>query len=171
MCNRWLKNEPYYNGELLLSKIRRLTMRPDWTLEELVEALQPWAKTLVEAADESGKCDGSLVDYMPFNIMLKDGKAIAFDQEWIAKERLLVTRLLFRGLYHTLLRIMPLRKSSQHDAVMFSDIFNALLASLSLSPEIPAYLPYLRWQEAKLMRKIHDFSKFRSPEDFRISYM
>lgn len=166
-----VENEPYYSGELLFSKIRRLTMRPDWTLDQLFEALEPWTRILVEDADESGKCAGKLLDYVPFNIVLQDGRAIAFDQEWIAKERLLLTHLLFRGLYHTLLRMMPLRRSSQHNAVLFSDIFNALIAKLGISPDIPASLPYLRWQEAKLMRALSGFSKFRSPEDFKINYM
>lgn len=166
-----VENEPYYKGEFLFSKIRRLTMRPDWTLEELFDVLEPWTKPLLEDVDDSGKCDGKLLDFMPFNIILQDGKPVAFDQEWISKDRLLITHLLFRGLYHTLVRMMPLRRSSRHNLASFSDIFNALIARLDLSPKVPASLPYLRWQEAKLMRSVHGFAKFQSPDDFKIIYM
>lgn len=166
-----VEDEPYFAGETLFSRIRKVAMRSDWTLEELFQAFEPWAQALKDNADESWRCDGKLLDFMPFNLVLENGELKDFDQEWISREKLLLPHLLYRGFYHTLVRMLPLRKSVRHDTATFSELFNAFMKWQQLPENCPVSLDYLRWQEEKLLRNIQGFAKFRSPRDFQIQYM
>ncbi|MBD5640993.1 MAG: hypothetical protein HDQ91_01055 [Desulfovibrio sp.] len=137
----------------------------------MFSAFDPWSKALKDSADEAWTCDGKLLDFMPFNLVYENGKLQAFDQEWIYKDRLLLSHLLYRGFYHTLTRMMPLRKSTRHDIAVFSDLFNRFIKWQNLPEGCPVSMDYLRWQEEKLMRSIHGFARFRSVRDFPIQYM
>ena len=146
-----LEDEPYYNGELLSSRIRKIAMRPDWTLEEFFAACAPWVNILKKNADADFLCDGNLMDLAPFNIIMdENNEARPFDLEWISRERLPLTYILFRGLYHTLTRMQALRKSSRHHIDTFSALFTEFMKYLKLPASLPISSDYLWWRENKL---------------------
>lgn len=163
-------DEPYLRGELLFSKIRKIAMRKDWTLEDFFQAFDPWVNMLKENADENLQCDGHLLDLTPFNIMMDGGAAKSFDLEWVYPKKLPLAFLLYRGFYHTLLRMMPLRKSSAHNAGAFSTFLQGFMARQNLPSDHPANIDYLWWQEVKFAREIKNNPRISMPKDFKILY-
>lgn len=166
-----IEDEPYHKGELLISKIRKVAMRPDWTPAELFRAFEPWAKVLRENADEDLKCDGSLLDFAPFNLVVEGDKVVAFDQEWRSREKLPLAWLLYRGFFNTILRILPIRKSRVCDFQFMSDMFREFIKTQGLPSEIAASYDYLWWQEVKFLKCIKNNPRYRPPKDFNILYM
>lgn len=166
-----LEDEPYLKGEFLLSRIRKVAMRPDWTVEEFFEAFEPWVKALKKRADSDWMCDGALLDFMPFNLFLIDGEVAPFDLEWISREKLPLTYLLFRGFIYTLFRIFPLRKSKCHTMRTLSDLFKEFIRRQNLPPELPQSYDYLWWQELKLMRELKNNPQGRTSREVPIIYM
>lgn len=167
-----LDNEPYYKGELLFSRIRKIAMRPDWTLEEFFAACMPWVNLLKENADANFLCDGTLMDLTPFNIIMdENNEARPFDLEWASREKLPLTYILYRGLYHTITRIQALCKSSRHQIDTFSALFKEFLTYLDLPASLPTSADYLWWRENKFMQFIKNNKKYTLPKDLKISYM
>lgn len=166
-----VEDEPYYKGELLSSQIRKIAMRPDWTLEEFFSAFQPWIDLLKENMDENGYCDGELMDLTPFNMVFNNSKVEIFDQEWVANKKLPFVFLLYRGFLNTVLRMLPLRRSVKHNITKFSDLFKEFIKSQHLSDSFPISLDYLWWQEVKFMKFIKNNPKYSSIKDFPIVYM
>lgn len=165
-----VKNEPYFNGELLLSRISRIVMQRDWTLEEFFNAFKPLVEMLKANMDAEGACDGALLDLTPFNVIMMGDEAKAFDLEWVAKGRLPIQFILYRGFYHTIWKLMPFRKSSQHNAATFQELFQAFLKSLNL--RLPEVSPeYLWWREGQFMKEIKPASKGMPRKDFPLLYM
>lgn len=166
-----VKNEPYYNGELLISRISRIAMRRDWTLEEFFSAFAPFVDMLKANMDAEGKCDGALLDLTPFNMVMTAEGAKAFDLEWIAKGRLSIEFILYRGFYHTVSRLMPFQKSSSHNVTTFQELFAAFLESFNLSLE-EVSPDYFWWQEGRFMWEIKPGNKRTMPrKDFPLDYM
>ena len=167
-----VEDEPYYEGRLLLSEIRKITMRPDWTLEELFNALQPWYKMLYDNMDAEGYCDGELLDLVPFNIIMNNGKAKAFDLEWQTDKKIPITVLLHRGLFNTLMRIMPIRRSSKHNVSTFQELFQKFMATQNVPASFPLSPDYLAWQETKFQEVLRGNKIRMKPiKDFNILYM
>ena len=167
-----LNDEPYYSGELLFSRIRKIAMRPDWTLEEFFSALTPWVNILKENADADFLCDGALMDLTPFNIIMDENNAPRpFDLEWASRERLPLTYILYRGLYHTITKIQGLCKSSRHQTDTFSALFKAFVNSLHLPASLPTSGDYLWWRENKFMQFIKNNKNYTMPKDLKIPYM
>lgn len=165
-----VKNEPYYNGELLISRISRIVMRNDWTLEEFFEAFTPLVEILRGNMDSAGYCDGALMDLTPFNIVMMEDGAKAFDLEWVSKERLPIQYILYRGLYHTLGRLVPIRKSSRHKVSTFLELFGEFLKRLNLrGAEVSQ--DYLWWKEGCFMRNIKPDNKNMPVKDFPLLYL
>lgn len=166
-----LKDEPYYKGEFLFSKIRKIAMRPDWTLEEFFAAFKPWSDALIANADSEWNCDGNLIDFTPFNIFIENGEVKPFDLEWVARKRLPLPYLLYRGLFNTVMRMLPLRKSTSHNIGNSTELFQEFIKTLHLPDSLPISNDYLWWQELKFMRSIRGKQKFMFPKEFRIAYM
>lgn len=167
-----LDDEPYYKGELLFSRIRKIAMRPDWTLEEFFASFTPWVDILKENADADFLCDGTLMDLTPFNIIMdENNEARPFDLEWASRERLPLTYILYRGFYHTITRIQALRKSSRHQMDTFSALFTEFVNYLKLPASLPTSSDYLWWRENKFMKFIKNNPQYTLPKDLKIHYM
>lgn len=105
---RHLSSEPLYHGPLLGDRYVDVLNKPGWTEEDLARISSPWAEYLKgrQLADTEGLLPGCLVDCTPFNIAcLPDGSLGLFDQEWVAKESIPLTFVLFRGLLNVLSRM------------------------------------------------------------------
>lgn len=167
-----LTDEPYYEGESLFAKIRSVAMRKDWTLEEFFAAFEPWAKVLAEDADHDWNCDGKLLDFTPFNIIVdKAGVLHPFDLEWASRKRVPLAWLLYRGFRHTVRRMMPIRHSSRHNVPTFSALFSEYLKTRNIPASIPSNYDYLWWQESKFMKFIYQNPRSTMPKDFDLMYM
>lgn len=168
-----VEDEPYYGGELLISYIRKIAMRPDWSLEEFFSAFEPWVRLLQANMDDDLKCDGNLLDVTPFNIIYNPntGETRVFDQEWIARKKVPFIWLLYRGFYNTVLRIIPIQKSSRVNVALFSQLFREYVNFLKLPEQMPVSLDYLWWQEMKFSKFIKHNSRYLGPKDFKIVYM
>lgn len=166
-----IADEPYYPGELLISQISKVAMRPDWTLEEFFQAFDPWVKALLARTDASWHCDSGMLDYMPFNLVWHNGELVAFDQEWGAQQPIPLLHLLYRGFFNTVQRIMPLQRSSRHNMKSGAEMFRAFLRYLNLPASLPQSLDYLWWQELKFLRFVKQNPNFLTRKDFPLIYM
>lgn len=165
-----VKNESYHNGELLSSRLSRIVMRRDWTLEEFFEALTPLVDILKGNMDSEGLCDGALMDLTPFNIVMEEDGPRAFDLEWVSKERLPIQFILYRGIYHTLGKLIPMRKSSKHNVSTFLELFEEFIKRLNL-PVAEISPDQLWWKEGRFMQKIKPENKKMPRKDFSLLYM
>lgn len=166
-----INDEHYISGPLLISRIRKIAMRPDWTLEEFFAAFMPWVELLKQNMDESGHCDGALLDLTPFNIIVHGNEYLPIDLEWVSRKKLSLAYLIYRGFSNTLQRIQPLRRSSRHNIASFIELFNEFVKRLNLPPEMPVSADYLWWQEVKFMKYLNKNSKCLPLKDFKLLYM
>lgn len=166
-----LQNEPYYPGELLIQRIRRVAMAPDWRLEEFFAAFDPWADALKAKADANWECDGALLDFAPFNLVYDKGELKAFDQEWRAERRLPLVYLLYRGLFHTMSRIGPLAKSSKHAVSTFAELFQKFIEYQNLPADLPVSLDDCFGREEKFLKFIKNKPKMGMFRGVELEYM
>lgn len=104
-----LQDESYINGRILLGTILSIMSTKGWSTKDIIN----WAHTFYEVIvsksfekDNQVWLEGKYLDLTPFNISLANGKSHFFDLEWISKEDIPAYYVFFRGLAHSLWRIL-----------------------------------------------------------------
>lgn len=98
---------PWVDGDLLSYEFYEVSMQRDFR-QAMLKKFVPYAKELIERFSTGEKdfegypiLDGPAIDFIPRNIIKKDGKLLAIDEEWIAKVS--ADFVLFRSLKHDVL--------------------------------------------------------------------
>lgn len=95
--------EPYLEGEPLISGFYRVVNREGWTMKGVSKWAAPWIQWLGNAAGtgplETRVLPGDYLDAIPRNfIVTASGDLAAFDLEWVAAGTLPLPYVVFRGL-------------------------------------------------------------------------
>lgn len=165
-----LEDEHYYPGPLLIEEIRRVVMKPDWTLENLFESFKPWLDILQKLKDENQQIDGSYLDISPFNLVKNNGEYKIFDQEWIADKKLSYFYILMRGFQHTIHRIMPLRRSTRHNIQTFKELFIEFIKYLNQPGLTADHYDYAWWLEKQFMQQLFQM-KYKTNNNYALKYI
>jgi lipopolysaccharide biosynthesis protein/SAM-dependent methyltransferase len=104
-----LQDEPYINGRILSSTILPIISSNGWTVKDIINWSRPFYDILISKSfdkDRQAWLAGKYVDLAPFNIILANGQLQFFDLEWICNEDIPAYYVFFRGLAHSLGRIL-----------------------------------------------------------------
>lgn len=107
VCQILEKRVPYYRGELLVDRIRKVVVKPGWTCDKLAEAFSIWFD-LVDRnlLPDSNNLPQNFLDLIPINIIIDDREnPVIIDQEWVACEPVPSDTVIIRGIVVTLQKI------------------------------------------------------------------
>jgi GT2 family glycosyltransferase/SAM-dependent methyltransferase/glycosyltransferase involved in cell wall biosynthesis len=150
-------------GELLFNRLLPLVNRPGWGVESVARWIQPLHRILQDESS-GGRLPGRYFDATPFNaIEAGDAGLVLFDLEWAPQDRIEVALPLFRGLFHSFLRMGTVAPPEPGTPHALADLAAAVTRRLTGSAvDIDAFLAL----EAAFMREITLSSA--SVEAFRV---
>ena len=103
-----LREERYQAGRLYSLELADILCNTGWSVGDVAGWARPYLQLLrrhLMPADGGEWIEGRYLDLVPFNLLVDGQQLIAIDMEWVAGERLPLQYLLFRGLYHSLVRM------------------------------------------------------------------
>lgn len=124
-------------GELHFNALLAVVNRAGWTVTDVARWMQPLVDYLrPHCSDIGGRptLPGHFLDATPFNFIGKAGQWALFDLEWSPWERVELTHVLFRGVFHSLLRIGSVAKPGTGTPVRVVDVAAAVVRSLTSAP-------------------------------------
>jgi len=134
-----LADEPLIRGTMLAERFCDLLNRPGWTARELASCCEPWIGYVRSECREQSELDpylpGDLLDCIPWNLIQDEtGVLHRFDQEWISRSPIPLSRVVVRGIFDVLLRLrsVALRGDSSSDSIF--DLVVECLDLLGLTP-------------------------------------
>ena len=104
-----LQDEPYIKGRILSASILPIISSDGWAIKNIVNWCRPFYDILISKSfDKDGQAwlSGKYLDLAPFNIILDNEQPKIFDLEWICNEDIPAYYVFFRGLAHSLGRIL-----------------------------------------------------------------
>ncbi|HZT39207.1 MAG TPA: class I SAM-dependent methyltransferase [Bryobacteraceae bacterium] len=128
-----LETEPLYRGRLLGESFLEVLNRPGWTAEDLAACCGPWLDYLRRRVIATERLrgewlPGDFVDCTPFNLVVDaSGDLHRFDQEWVSKEIIPVSFVLFRGVLDVLLRPRSFASPGRLPSTRLLDIVERVL--------------------------------------------
>lgn len=104
-----LQDETYINGRILFSDLLPIVSASGWTIEDISK----WARTFYDVIiskssqkDQQAWLAGNYLDLAPFNIIIANCEPRLFDLEWACDEDIPAYYIFFRGIAHSLGRIL-----------------------------------------------------------------
>ncbi|PIJ48534.1 hypothetical protein BL250_13490 [Erwinia sp. OLTSP20] len=122
-----ISSERFYQGDSLWLGLVGLVNKYDWLVKDIIIWVERWIEAILQDAGEKDNLRWDLelpkkyLDATPFNVIsTKDGPMI-FDLELEVEKPLLISRLVFRGVFNSFLRLTSI--SSTHNIPDYN-IFN-----------------------------------------------
>lgn len=141
ISGEFIKEEPFHRGESLWLSLVDIINKHGWQLKDVTE----WAKNWINFASLNGSgpdawrwdlvISSEYLDATPFNIIKTDQGYKIFDLELTSDKPLLLSYLVFRGVFNSLLRVTSVAPTSDFsDYNIFSitkDIVSNIFPALS----------------------------------------
>lgn len=105
---RLARSEPLRPGELLFNRLPTIVARAGWTVDHLADWVRPLHAVLQKSIRST--CGGQMLpgwmlDATPFNLVGGDDGYELFDLEWSIEPEVDLDYVLWRGVYHSMIRI------------------------------------------------------------------
>lgn len=159
-----IKNrDAFYAGNSLWLELINIVNRPDWTLQQVAQWAKEWiaalasvAKVTASSYDKDLLLDNDYQDAMPFNAIRQyDGSVVFFDLEWfIPQVNLTLGYVVFRGIFHSLLRMTSVAHSQHLSSLNIIDISLELMKQIGFAVEQDDLNRYLN-QESQFIAVVH----------------
>jgi len=156
-----LKEDSFYYGNSFHFELLQVLNRSNWTEEEIMEWAKRWYFILKHITGLIGDevsldyiIDGKYLDITPFNIIKdKEGNLHVFDSEWELEDNVTMGYLLFRGIYHSLMRVTTCAKPLVLELLDIEYLINKIMNGLGFLNVSAKCLDY-RIQDYKFTLKI-----------------
>lgn len=152
--------DTFYSGSSLWIELVDIVNRPEWTVQQVVPWAQGWMDSLLSVSKITTDYNKDFVleshyqDAMPFNaIRMKDHSVVFFDLEWHALGDISLGYVLFRGIFHSLLRLTSVAHSQHLPSLNIATLSFEILKGLDFDIEQEDLNRYLT-QESKFIAMI-----------------
>ncbi|WP_095845199.1 glycosyltransferase [Gibbsiella quercinecans] len=154
--------DAFYSGNSLWLDLVDIVNRPDWSLTQVALWAKEWIDSLLSMAKATTDYDKDFLlkshyqDAMPFNaIRQKDNSVVFFDLEWHAQQDITLGYAIFRGIFHSLLRLTSVAYSQHLSSSNIVDISYAVVREIGFAIEPEDLKKYLD-QESEFMASIEN---------------
>lgn len=149
----------FYQGNSLWLELTNLLNRPNWEVAQIAAWAKEWINQLLSSANLPVHFDANIVlpdsyqDALPFNIISpKSGEYHFFDLEWNSNFPTL-GYIVFRGIFHSLLRITSLSHSDFCPTANISELTHILMNDMGFNLDKSEFDTYLR-KEASFLGRV-----------------
>ncbi|MGE8499339.1 MAG: glycosyltransferase [Pseudomonas sp.] len=146
--------EPLQPGETLFNSLLPIVNREGWTVEHLVNWMQPLYRLLFKDSSLSNGrrvVPGRFLDASAFNMIEGAGDGTFFDLEWNPWPEVDLNYVLFRGLYQSLARTNNVAQPHKSTTLALTDLTAQVVERLSgTAVEVDRYL----MQEVEFLNKV-----------------
>jgi 2-polyprenyl-3-methyl-5-hydroxy-6-metoxy-1,4-benzoquinol methylase/predicted transposase YbfD/YdcC len=135
-----IESEPLYRGKLLIEDFVHILNKTGWTEAEIAYGARPWLEYLrgfVFSSEDRPKSQewlpGEFMDCIPANLARDEaGTLQRFDQEWISREPVPLTFVLFRGLLDIFLRVQSVAPCGPVVSTRLLDLIERIVQRLGI---------------------------------------
>ncbi|RYG00923.1 MAG: glycosyltransferase, partial [Chitinophagaceae bacterium] len=123
-----LVTEKYISGKIMFIEFLELITKPGWSVSDIVAWAKPWVDHVRALASDDQLIPGNYLDLTPMNLLvMPDGTTRHFDQEWVAREKLPLWYVLYRGLYFCFSRPLYFHVPKQGSALHAFQLINEII--------------------------------------------
>lgn len=130
----------FHDGESLWLSLVHTVNKPNWTIQDIVCWSSIWINEIQKRASLSKEFNSLTVlpseflDAMPFNfITLDNGDKKLFDQEWNSPAEITLGYIVFRGIFHSLLRLTSISSSPSYRGESIADYSLSIMNAIGFS--------------------------------------
>lgn len=152
--------DEFYAGNSLWLDLVDIVNRPEWTLQQAAQWAKEWIASLLSMANVTSDYDkdfllkGNYQDAMPFNaIRQQDRSVVFFDLEWHAQKSITLGYTVFRGIFHSLLRLTSVAHSQNISSLNIATASSEIMKEIGFAIEQEDLNEYLT-QESEFMATI-----------------
>lgn len=146
--------EPLQPGETLFNRLLPIVNREGWTVEHIVNWMQPLYRLLVKDSSLSNGrrvVPGRFLDASAFNMIEGQGEGTFFDLEWNPWPEVDLNYVLFRGLYQSLARVNSVAQPHKSTTLSLTGLTAQVVERLSgTAVEVDRYL----MQEVEFLNQV-----------------
>lgn len=145
-----IADEPYVSGTVLYRDLEAIMTRPEWSVDDVAAWAEPHLELLRRHANAEGALPPEYFDCTPFNVVRRasDGALAPIDLEWewTGKEPLTVERLVFRGLWNSVVRVEDAAKAAAGTPTDLFHLVSEVMGRLGIALDEARAL---RWIQAE----------------------
>jgi 2-polyprenyl-3-methyl-5-hydroxy-6-metoxy-1,4-benzoquinol methylase len=138
ICQR-IEDETLFEGPTIAEELCAVVNEPGWSAQQLAGAAEPWVEYLRSRAMGGGEDPLILGDYfdcIPVNLIRDQHSNLQrFDQEWVARDPVPISRIIARGLFDFLARLRSVTPRGDSDSELVVDAVIACAGYLGATAE------------------------------------